>query len=129
MLYPNPRCFHQIRRSARIRQNSSPRLTNAYLTDTNPHFLRGSSEPTTHFACLAQALQSEIEEPKSYEEALTCAEWKQWESAMKEEYNSLLENLTWDEVEAPSRLKILRGKWVYKIKRGSSGEITRFKAR
>lgn len=48
---------------------------------------------------------------------------------MKEEYNSLLENHTWDEVEAPSGRKILRGKWVYKIKRGSSGEITRFKAR
>ena len=45
--------------------------------------------------------QSEIEEPKSYEEALTCAEWKQWESAMKDEDNSVLENYTWDEVEAP----------------------------
>lgn len=48
---------------------------------------------------------------------------------MKEEYNSLLENHTWDEVEAPAGRKFLRGKWIYRIKRGFSGKIVRFKAR
>lgn len=68
--------IHQIRRSATLHQNSSPKLISAYPTDANPHFPRCSPGTTTHFACLAQALQSEIEEPKRYEGARTCAEWK-----------------------------------------------------
>jgi hypothetical protein len=39
-----------------------------------------------------------------------------WESAMQEEYNSLLENQTWDLVPFPSEMKLSRCRWVYKTK-------------
>jgi hypothetical protein len=40
-----------------------------------------------------------------------------WESSMQEEYNSMLENQTWDLVPLPSRRKLVRCRWVYRTKR------------
>eukprot|EP00253_Pinus_taeda_P030107 PITA_30107 len=52
-----------------------------------------------------------------------------WESAMEDEYNSLLENQTWDLVPLPSGRKLVRCKWVYSTKSVVDGQITRRKAR
>lgn len=52
----DPPPIHQIRRSATLHQNSSPKLISAYPTDTNPHFPRCSRNnnplclPCTSFA-------------------------------------------------------------------------------
>jgi hypothetical protein len=35
-----------------------------------------------------------------------------WEETMREEYNSLIENHTWDLVPLPSDQKLVRCKWV-----------------
>eukprot|EP00253_Pinus_taeda_P036179 PITA_36179 len=48
---------------------------------------------------------------------------------MEKEYNSLLENQTWDLVPLPSRRKLVRCKWVYRSKSAAEGQITRWKAR
>jgi len=48
---------------------------------------------------------------------------------MKSEYKSLVDNNTWVLVTAPEGRRVLRGKWVYKLKRGPQGEIIRYKAR
>ena len=65
-------------------------------------------------------------DPQSYAEA---AGHPAWESAMEEEYNSLLENQTWDLVPLPSGRKLVRCKWVYRTKSAADGKITRRKAR
>jgi hypothetical protein len=44
-----------------------------------------------------------------------------WESTMKEEYNSLLENQTWDLVPLPSGRKLVRCRWVYRTKSTADG--------
>ncbi len=41
---------------------------------------------------------------------------------------SLLENKTWELIQPPTTVKTLSAKWVFKLKRGKDGEITRFKA-
>jgi hypothetical protein len=51
-----------------------------------------------------------------------------WESAMQEEYNSLLENQTWDLVPLPSRRKLVRCRWVYTTKSVVDGQINKYKA-
>ena len=48
---------------------------------------------------------------------------------MEEEYNSLLENQTWDLVPLTLGRKLVRCKWVYRTKSDVHGKITRQKAR
>jgi len=43
--------------------------------------------------------------------------------AMQEEYNSLIENKTWDVVRRPTDKPVLPVKWVYKVKQRSDGSI------
>jgi hypothetical protein len=52
-----------------------------------------------------------------------------WEFAMQKEYNSLLENQTWDLVPLPYGRKLVICRWVYKTKRVADGQINRYKAR
>jgi hypothetical protein len=47
---------------------------------------------------------------------------------MQEEYNSLLENQTWDLVPLPSGRKLVRYRWVYKTKSTTYGHINKCKA-
>jgi hypothetical protein len=68
-------------------------------------------------------------EPQNRKTALASSERKQWEQAMQEEYNSLLENKTWEVVDRPTNRKVLTGRWVFKRKLGSNGQIARHKAR
>lgn len=42
---------------------------------------------------------------------------------------SLLENETWELIILPPTVRTLSPKWVFKLKRGNDGEITRYKAR
>jgi len=74
--------------------------------------------------------QIDEEEPSTYGRAIKSPNAAHWESAMKKEIASLEKNNTWVVVPRASiGAPILGGKWVYRIKRGPAGEITRFKAR
>ncbi|KAM3559038.1 hypothetical protein ARSEF4850_004309 [Beauveria asiatica] len=68
-------------------------------------------------------------EPNNRKSALASAKREQWEQAMQEEYNSLIENQTWTVVKRPADRKVLTGRWVFKRKLGSDGEVARHKAR
>jgi hypothetical protein len=57
-------------------------------------------------------------DPQSYGEA---AGNPFWESSMHEEYNSLIENQTWDLVPLPSGRKIVICRWVYMTKSTTNG--------
>jgi len=52
-----------------------------------------------------------------------------WREAMREEYNSLLENGTWELCDLPEGKKALRNKWLFKTKKDNNGNIERYKAR
>jgi hypothetical protein len=52
-----------------------------------------------------------------------------WEEVMQEEHDSLLENQTWYLVPLPPRRKLVRCKWVYRTKRATNGQVSRYKAR
>ena len=78
---------------------------------------------------MSSVVKEVIHEPLTYNEALRAPEAMQWQKAMQEEYDALVENHTWDIVYVPKDQKVLKGKWVYKIKRSNEGTISRYKAR
>jgi hypothetical protein len=71
-------------------------------------------------------------EPAGYREAVKHSYSWQWERAMKEEFEALDKNKTWDLVDEDTILKsgkrVIGCKWVYKLKRNADGS-RRFKAR
>jgi hypothetical protein len=73
-----------------------------------------------------------IYEPISYREAVKHPYSTQWQKAMKEEFEALDRNKTWDLVDEDTALKSgkreIGCKWVYKLKRNANGS-RRFKAR
>ena len=68
-------------------------------------------------------------EPPSYKHAKGDLAWPKWLEAMRSEHESLTDNKTWSLVACPPNKKILSGRWVYKLKKGPSGEVLRYKAR
>jgi hypothetical protein len=64
--------------------------------------------------------------PKSYKSALLDPNWA---AAMKDEYDALLQNNTWQLVPRPSNTNIASGKWIFRHKFNSDGSLARYKAR
>ncbi|KAI3659112.1 hypothetical protein MP638_001979 [Amoeboaphelidium occidentale] len=90
-------------------------------------------EDTDHFLELktAMALATEAlpDEPSSYTDALKSKYSKEWVDAINDEIKSLEDNQTWTLVHLPPGRTPIKSKWVFKLKRDSSGNIARFKAR
>jgi transposase InsO family protein len=83
-------------------------------------------------SAFAAKLPADVEEPKSYEEAMDSPQRKHWKRAMDEEMASQREHKTWTEVprsSVPRGKRILPSRWVFKAKRDASGAIARYKAR
>ena len=57
-----------------------------------------------------------IEEPATIQEALNSEYSAQWKEATDSEYQSLIENQTWELVKPPKDRKAIGCKWVFKIK-------------
>ena len=78
---------------------------------------------------IANMVPEEPYEPKSWKEVLSHNSRERWLQAADEEMDSLISNNTWSLVDPPPNRKVLKGKWVFKYKRGPSGEVVRYKAR
>jgi Reverse transcriptase (RNA-dependent DNA polymerase) len=74
-----------------------------------------------------EAMMANTDEPRSYEEAVESG--NEWHQAMASEIRALAENNTWELTPYETGMRVLRGKWVYKIKRDSQGNVSRHKAR
>ncbi|GKF03257.1 ribonuclease H-like domain-containing protein, partial [Tanacetum coccineum] len=75
--------------------------------------------------CFVTELNKSVK-PKNYWEA--CKD-QHWVEAMNKEMDALYKNDTWEITDLPLGRKSIGGKWVYKIKYKSSGEIERYKDR
>lgn len=71
----------------------------------------------------------EINEPQSINEALISPQAKNWERAIKEELNSLMQRKTWENTQLPEGKGCIGSKWVFKLKTDADGKIARYKAR
>ncbi len=66
---------------------------------------------------------------RSYKKAMNDSSREEWVKIMKNENNSLLINEIWTLINFFRDRRVLRGKWVYKIKREEHDEILRYKTR
>lgn len=74
----------------------------------------------------------EKETPQTYREAMRSEKRKEWEKAMKTEFDGCVAAKTWDVIPRatlPSGTNVIPVKWVYKIKTDETGEIAKYKAR
>ena len=69
---------------------------------------------------------SNIAEPSNFYEASKSSEWKE---AMKEEYESIIKNNTWDLVKLPHGKQPIGCRWLFKLKFKADGSIDKHKAR
>ncbi|KAL0284941.1 UNVERIFIED_CONTAM: Retrovirus-related Pol polyprotein from transposon TNT 1-94 [Sesamum calycinum] len=65
----------------------------------------------------------DIDEPATYEEAVTSPNANEWITAMKEEMSSMAKNNVWELVDLPTGRKTIGNKWVLKVKRKADGTI------
>ena len=59
-----------------------------------------------------------MREPESYAEAAKDANWR---AAMEEEMHTLVENETWDLLDALKGVKPIRCRWLYKVNYNTEG--------
>jgi hypothetical protein len=68
-------------------------------------------------------------EPKSYRASQDSAQAPKWQAAMQQKYASLMDNGTWELVDLPLDRMAVNKMWIYKVKSGTVGDVSRFKAR
>jgi hypothetical protein len=90
---------------------------------------RFAFDPRFYPRALAVLDVNKYDVPNTYEEAMANAQVMRWREALDEEYNSLLENDTWELVDREPGMKVIPSKWVFKIKEDAQGNPVRFKCR
>ena len=90
------------------------------------HSIRVRSIPTHLLDYHCYTALATLHEPQTYREASTDP---LWQIAMKEEFDALTKNHTWDLVTLPSKQFVIGCKWIYKIKTRFDRSIERYKAR
>jgi hypothetical protein len=68
------------------------------------------------------------DEPETYEEAINSQFNLKWKEAIKSEVDALIENKTWTDMPLPESKKIIKTRWVFKLKKDSNNIPVRFKA-
>lgn len=70
-----------------------------------------------------------LDEPRSFKQLLKSSHRQAWLRAADEEYASLLGKGTWTLVPRPAKRRIVRCKWVFRVKRKADGSLSKRKAR
>lgn len=97
--------------------------------DCNDEAIESDDESIVDESNYAQSMVTIDGEPGSYKAAIHCPDRDKWVKAMREEYDSLIKNNTWVVEDLPAGKRPITNKWVFKIKRDTSGAVVRYKAR
>lgn len=78
---------------------------------------------------LMLAVELDAADPKTFKQAMRLPDANLWRGACAAEVASLRENNVFTVVPQPSTKPVITSKWVFKRKRGLSGEVEKYKAR
>ena len=100
------------------------------LEMVEPQVRRSTRErrPSTRYPTSEYTMITEEGEPESFQEVQSHKDKQSWLKAMHEEMNSLNKNKTYDLVELPKGKKVLKNKWVFKLKKDGD-KLVKYKAR
>lgn len=98
------------------------------LTETTFSNMTLDHEPSKPFQPMS-AIVLEPYIPINYKDAISCPDSLHWKEGIHDEYNSLLENKTWDIVPLPQGRKPIKCKWILDYKPEHNGIKARYKAR
>ena len=112
---------------------SKPRLYEQPTPDLTEQGVRTRAQRTNQSEVSMVAFTSDLlqdeEEPLTRDEALRGEHAPQWQAAMESEFQSLTKKRVWEVVERFDGCPVIKGKWVFKIKRDQNGNVARFKSR
>ena len=111
---------------------TSARPNKGILTSTKFEHENFDKKPgRIRMAKVARSINPDDEdEPATMQEAINHpTRGKQWEKAVRNEYESLIKNHTWDLVRRPKGRRIVTNKWALKHKKNEMARIVRLKAR
>ena len=118
--------------TAALHTVATPTTTFEDTSSSDPAQLADTADSNVHSPFAAPSIAAEnIPDPKSFKQA-TCAAnpfAADWKAASDKEMDSHWKNGTWTLVRLPYGRKAIGCTWVYKTKRGKSGEILKRKAR
>ena len=70
--------------------------------------------------------------PLSYREAKSLPEWETWKESMEKEFRALQDMGVFELVkrtDLPKKSRVVKTKWIYKIKQNSDGAVSKYKSR
>ena len=73
-------------------------------------------------------MEGSADDPKTFKQAMKSPDSERWLEACAAEVASLVENKVFEVVDRPDH-PVITSKWVFKRKRGLSGEVEKYKAR
>ena len=96
----------------------APAPSHDYGTRTTTGKLPNRRERRTIVRAFKAVLKGNLNWPTNYRDAMSMEDSKQWESAMQKEYDSIIKNNTWKLVPRPTNAKVVKSRWVYRVKDG-----------
>jgi len=116
--------------SSTISKPATQRVSNRTHHKPRPFWETIDLPDPPHTTILACALLTTEEfEPHTHNQAISCSDAPKWFQALQEELDLLKDQNVWTIVPEPKNRNIVGCRWVYKIKRDVTGNITRYKAR
>ena len=99
------------------------------LEMVEPQVRRSTRErhPSTKYLTFEYTMITKEGEPESFQEVQSHKDKQSWLKAMHEEMNSLNKNKTYNLVELPKGKRVLRNKWVFKLKKDGD-KLVKYKA-
>ncbi len=99
------------------------------LTRHRPKFPNGFEYRAWLTTAFLSGYEAGVADLSTYHEAMTGPHSKKWKLGCNDEFHSLDANNTWKLILRPRDQTVLGGKWVFKTKRDSNGQVTRYKTR
>lgn len=102
-------------------------------TPPKPYWIASPAAFAISLAAVESIIKAkDVFEPKSYTEAMQCPDAEEWKQSIQTEVNTLLANNTFEIVDkssVPEGRRIVKSKWVFKIKCDSQGNFLSRKTR